>query len=501
MTLIPSSASESGVLEHLNTSGCVIKYTNNKGRGVYASRPIAQQVVIEISPVLLFSKEAYRMHGKFTVLDDYTFKWADGRMALALGLGSLFNHSESPNVSYHLDASTDSIQFTTIRDIEPEEELCIFYGHNLWFDPVGASKHQVVNKAEDSDGDTLGVLFDADNQAQSSGSDGPYLGGDPADHIPEDELPFAELKPSPDEEEIHSVRTVPAWVVDILNPREIAMMLKWLKQSGLESPKLAHLKRVRKHFDTTTFLLTSDPQPPALPGNVRLSDPYLLPVPTSPALTLNSLHSKSTFWPTVFAPRRKGEREEWPRGRVRWAWEAMSLVIEAATEAHKRGDLPIAACVAAPQEDGALNSTSRSFIATDTRQTTSHPLRHAIIHAIRNIADYRASGTRKIPLAPNSASGVPGEEDPQNGTNYLLTSLTVFTTHEPCIMCSMALLHSRVKEVVYLWPMDKTGGCGGATCLPALAGVNHRFRIFRWKPQDSTLAANDVRLADTSIDA
>jgi hypothetical protein len=25
--------------------------------------------------------------GKFTVLDQYTFKWPDGRMALALGLG------------------------------------------------------------------------------------------------------------------------------------------------------------------------------------------------------------------------------------------------------------------------------------------------------------------------------------------------------------------------------------------------------------------------------
>lgn len=48
-------------------------------------------------------------------------------------------------------------------------------------------------------------------------------------------------------------------------------------------------------------------------------------------------------------------------------------------------------------------------------------------------------------------------------------------------MCSMALLHSRVKEVFYLVPMPKTGGCGSVACLPALKGVNHRYNIGRWK--------------------
>ena len=35
----------------------------------------------------------------------------------------------------------------------------------------------------------------------------------------------------------------------------------------------------------------------------------------------------------------------------------------------------------------------------------------------------------------------------KNVQNYRLTSFTLFITHEPCIACSMAQLHSRVGEV------------------------------------------------------
>ena len=51
-------------------------------------------------------------------------------------------------------------------------------------------------------------------------------------------------------------------------------------------------------------------------------------------------------------------------------------------------------------------------------------------------------------------------------------------------MCSMALLHSRAAKVIYLMPMDKTGGCGGSARLPRLEGVNHRFGILKWKERD-----------------
>ena len=116
------------------------------------------------------------------------------------------------------------------------------------------------------------------------------------------------------------------------------------------------------------------------------------------------------------------------------------------------------------------------------------------------MADYRASQNLDPP-PENTPPSVDFQSDPKetrNGSNYLLTDQTFFVTHEPCIMCSMALLHSRVKEVIYLLPMSKTGGCGGSACLPTLKGVNHRFTIFQWKAM-TRLAEEDIKI-DPTID-
>jgi tRNA-specific adenosine deaminase 3 len=50
--------------------------------------------VIEVSPVLLFTQSEYEERGRHTILDNYTFRWRDGQMALALGLGEIPSASQ-----------------------------------------------------------------------------------------------------------------------------------------------------------------------------------------------------------------------------------------------------------------------------------------------------------------------------------------------------------------------------------------------------------------------
>ena len=125
---------------YINTFGLRICETRTAGRSVFASQPIESNTIIEISPVLLFNPEEYEAHGRHTILDSYTFVWerntSGNTMALALGLGSLFNHHpKSANVSYELEKPTRCLRYRTVRQNQKGEELCICYGvGRMWWE-------------------------------------------------------------------------------------------------------------------------------------------------------------------------------------------------------------------------------------------------------------------------------------------------------------------------------------------------------------------------------
>ena len=61
--------------------------------------------------------------------------------------------------------------------------------------------------------------------------------------------------------------------------------------------------------------------------------------------------------------------------------------------------------------------------------------------------------------------------------NYRLTDATVYVTVEPCLMCVGALVHARVREVVYGAAEPKTGALVSTTRGLDTPGLNHRFNV------------------------
>jgi tRNA(adenine34) deaminase len=61
--------------------------------------------------------------------------------------------------------------------------------------------------------------------------------------------------------------------------------------------------------------------------------------------------------------------------------------------------------------------------------------------------------------------------------NYRLTTADVYVTLEPCLMCVGALVHARVRGVVYGAAEPKTGALVSAVRALDTPGLNHRFEV------------------------
>jgi tRNA(adenine34) deaminase len=61
--------------------------------------------------------------------------------------------------------------------------------------------------------------------------------------------------------------------------------------------------------------------------------------------------------------------------------------------------------------------------------------------------------------------------------NYRLTNADVYVTLEPCLMCVGALIHARVREVIYGAAEPKTGALVSTIRALESPGLNHRFAV------------------------
>lgn len=115
-----------------------IKESKGKGRGVFATEDIKSGEVVEVAPIIVLKHEDF-VDTRWNLLFEYYF-WLDHEVVLALGYGSMYNHSMESNAEYKIDTKKKSITFTTIKDIKKGEEIFFNYKGSssskspLWFE-------------------------------------------------------------------------------------------------------------------------------------------------------------------------------------------------------------------------------------------------------------------------------------------------------------------------------------------------------------------------------
>ena len=100
------------------------------GRGVYAMRPFEEGEVIERCPVVAVGADDVSVIQR-TTLGRYTFQWGKSEAAIALGYGSIYNHSDQPNAITRRLEHELVIEVVALRPIEVGEEICHSYGEAI----------------------------------------------------------------------------------------------------------------------------------------------------------------------------------------------------------------------------------------------------------------------------------------------------------------------------------------------------------------------------------
>lgn len=240
-------------------------------------------------------------------------------------------------------------------------------------------------------------------------------------------------------------------------------LLKLLQSKCPFGPDLIHLKRVRVAPSSSepkgsleVLLCPNDSQPPPEVAEFLnaggCTDWHSVEVPQHGALTRAQLQDFGRHWPLTY---RKPSLEPLELSDASVA--LYGRLLRRAEEVGQGG----CGCV--------ITDLHGRELAAAGDHSGQHPLRHAVMAAIEAIATTHAAEAAK-----------PGSKRPHVDDDYLCCNCEAVMTHEPCVMCAMALIHSRVRLVAYRYPDPEFGGFGGKLSLHTCASLNHQVRVLQW---------------------
>ncbi|KAF4123701.1 tRNA-specific adenosine deaminase 3 [Geosmithia morbida] len=255
-------------------------------------------------------------------------------------------------------------------------------------------------------------------------------------------------------------------------------------------------------------------------------EPFVATVPIpllAPTSQIQAAMWSSQFWPTVY--RKNNPLGPHPSIVARGSDEIkdsasvwMALAHRVALQGREAGIGEPVGCVIVQRDD---SGSSLVALAADARwhqepggiggtDGSSLPLTHAVLRAISMVAQKLVRHERAMngqpviePILEYDAFQERPlielerqcfEQEHPNKDGYLCHALEVYMTHEPCVECSMGLLHSRMGKAVFARPMactgglssdDRPGGGGRGLGLFWRRELNWSLLAWEWESEDS----------------
>lgn len=314
---------------------------------------------------------------------------------------------------------------------------------------------------------------------------------------PKDASPW-QVVPVLSERESQKVVLMPVYAAPVLDKKEASRLVKEVS-AVYPLGDHPHLKRVRACASVGSLhplemiLCPAGPKPKEGPlqslaelfpdGQVDLcglGEPFLAQVPVCPPLTRAQYEEAASHWPVSFHENKRISRALSgclfsPLEKVAMQ-SHMEAAIKAAKQGARQGMEPVGAVVVDP-------ATGRVLAVGHDCRNGFNPLLHAVMVCIDLVAYGQGGGAYSYQDFPacisfqgddSSARSSPSGD----GLPYICTGYDMYLTREPCTMCAMALVHSRIERVFYGVPSPH-GALGTNYHIHSRKDLNHRYEVFR----------------------